>query len=84
MPRTAKPDEFLSFHRRFPEVYRILEQRALRHQRRGQAFGVRAAFGLLRKEGWEINDHLSPRYARVLRRRRPELKRLIEVRPTGR
>lgn len=83
--------DFRAFHRRHPEVYRILCSLALRAIDRGKTkIGIAMLWEVMRWEAWlgrgvgdepfKLNNNYRSRYARLLMEREPALAGVFETR----
>lgn len=90
-PATKIEHHFARFHRKNPQVYQMLERRALDlwHARRPKRIGIRMLWEVMRYdakltteggEGFKLNDHCCPLYARLLIHHHPEWSGVIELR----
>lgn len=83
--------QFIYFHRANPHIYGNLKALALSAQRKGQTFGIKALFEILRwqyaqvatttmGEPFKLNNNYTALYARMLMHREPELAGYFETR----
>ena len=74
-------EQFARFHQRNPHIYANLRTMALAAQRKGQTFGIKALFEILRwqygqatqGEPFKLNNNYTALYARLLMDREPAL-----------
>lgn len=80
--------QFRRFHRLNPHIYANLRQMALDAQVKGQTFGIKALFEILRwqygqatqGEPFKLNNNYTALYARMLMHREPALAGYFETR----
>jgi len=80
--------QFLHFHRANPHIYGNLKALALNAARKGQKFGIKALFEILRwqyaqasrGDQFKLNNNYTALYARMLMHREPELSGYFETR----
>lgn len=82
-------DRFEAYHARHPEVYNLLVRMARAAQQRGQRFGIKALFEIVRwqryverDEGaaWKLNNVFTAWYARRIMEQEPDLQGFFETR----
>ena len=86
--------QFLIWHRKHPEIWKMVEKRFIQKARMGQQrIGLKEIFEQLRQEyieqvkapdSWKLNNNWTSAYARLLAYKYPELATRIEIRIAGR